>query len=98
VYEDIPGLAPGTYQFHGLDERQWQDPTAPEGSVSFVSPFELLPPFSLALLRSHPPPTSQVPPSTGGDTTLKADSAAQDTLKATPPPNLPADGSGESTK
>lgn len=54
VYDNIPGLDPGTYQFRGLDERQWQDPSAPEGSVSFASPFELLPPFSLELLLQHP--------------------------------------------
>jgi hypothetical protein len=80
VYEDIPGLAPGTYQFRGLDERQWQDPNAPEGSVTFVSPFELLPPFSLALLRQHPPKSAtQTPVSPDPDAASpNADSAEQD--------------------
>jgi len=53
VYEEIPGLSPGTYTFKGIELGQWEDQKAPEGAVRFCSPFELLSPFSRTVLEVH---------------------------------------------
>lgn len=52
LYEEIPGMSPGTYHFQSIEVGQWRDGMAPEGSIRIVCPFELLAPFSLSLLKA----------------------------------------------
>lgn len=53
LYEDLPGIAAGTYHFKGMDMGEWSDGRAPTGAVRLASPFELLLPFSLSKLRAR---------------------------------------------
>jgi hypothetical protein len=56
IYEDVPGMSTGDYQFEGMNLGQWFNGEAPQGAVRFSSPFELLPPFSLKLLEKADAP------------------------------------------
>jgi hypothetical protein len=51
LYEEIPGMSPGTYNFQSIELGRWYDEMAPQGSIRLVCPFELLAPFSLSLLK-----------------------------------------------
>jgi hypothetical protein len=63
VFEKLPGLPPGKYDFEPLNLGEWVDGMAPTGAFRLCAPFELLSPFDRKALANfrmmmtlEPPP------------------------------------------
>jgi hypothetical protein len=53
VFDALPGLPPGKYQFEPLDTGARLDLVAPTGAMRVCAPFELLSPFSRKALKDY---------------------------------------------